>query len=314
MEFPLDDRRRRLPSTVPPGGHTARELHDAALDAGEIRHAVGYGTLTPLGRGIYAAGGVDGPAALLEALASASGAASHGTAAALLGFPEHELRLPVHLTTPTAGFRVQRAEVVPHRSDVPEDHIVERAGIRCTSPARTWVDLAQTLPPVGALVLADQILRPPRREFREVGEALAGPEELHEAVARRRGSRGIRQIRRVADLARVGVDSPRETALRYAVHRAGLPDPRVNPRIGDEPGWAFQPDLAFDAFRVAVQYEGTAVHSTSDQVLRDVRRADIAAVLGWVEVRITKEHSVDDWRPAIRKIVQALLSRGWTGR
>lgn len=314
MEFPLDDRRRRLPSTVPPGGHTARDLQDAALDAGEIRHAVGYGTLTPLGRGIYAAGGVDGAAALLEALASASGAASHGTAAALLGFPEHELRLPVHLTTPTAGFRVQRAEVVPHRSNVPDDQVVHRAGIPCTDPGRTWLDLAQALSPLDALVLADQVLRPPRREFGEVGEALAAPEDLQEAVARRRGSRGIRRIRQVAELARVGADSPRETALRYAVHRAGLPEPRVNPRIGDEPGWSFQPDLAFDAFRVAVQYEGAAVHSTPEQVLRDVRRAEIAAALGWLEVRITKDHSVDAWRPAIRKIVEALLSRGWSGR
>lgn len=43
--------------------------------------------------------------------------------------------------------------------DVPADHIVEKAGVRLTSPARTALDCARWLPRYEAVAALDQFLR-----------------------------------------------------------------------------------------------------------------------------------------------------------
>ncbi|GAA1182270.1 hypothetical protein [Nesterenkonia xinjiangensis] len=316
MEFPLSDRRRRLPPRPPNGAWTRRQLlRDGWTDAG-LRRALGYGAVVQPGHGVYCDPLAGEELALLQVLtADGTQMASHATAAALHGVSGFILERPLHLTSPRSAGRVRREGVVPHRSTVPAEQVTVVAGVRVTSPGRTWVDLALGLSQTQAVVLADQMLRSPRREFGEQGESILELSELRAAVALRRRSRGIRTVRQAAELARVGADSPQETRLRLAMWRDGLPEPRVNPKIFDDRGRVvLQPDLAIDEYRIAIQYDGVEVHSDPQQVLKDVRRAERAEAMGWLELRITKDHSRGFWRAGLLKIRRALYSRGWDGR
>ncbi|GAA3059757.1 MULTISPECIES: hypothetical protein [Actinomycetes] len=316
MEFPQHDRRRRIPRPAPAGAHRMHELLDLGWEEADVRRSLDYSTLQRVDHGIYGPLTTEVEArslTLLQAL-SASGdqVASHTTAAALLGVPGFRLIPPLHITSPVAGGRIRRRQVRAHRSDVPEEDITVLGGVRLTRPGRTWVDLALGRTLTDAVILADRMLRPPRHEFGEHGDAVMRWEEMRAAVARRRGSRGIRRVRLAADLARVGADSPQETRLRLAMWRDGLPEPRVNPQILDEAGRVvLEPDLAIDEYRIAIEYDGVEVHSEPGQVLRDVRRADRAEAMGWWELRITKDHSREQWRPGLLKIRRALRARGW---
>ena len=99
------------------------------------------------------------------------------------------------------------------------------------------------------------------------------------------------------------------------MHLAGLPKPRVNPVIHHPSGYPwFQPDLAVEEFRVSIQYEGEEFHSTPASVRKDVRRSEITEELGWLEVRITRDHMEDKGRRAITRIQHALVQRGWRPR
>ncbi|MCH8564558.1 hypothetical protein LTH96_02225 [Nesterenkonia sp. LB17] len=61
-------------------------------------------------------------------------------------------------------------------------------------------------------------------------------------------------MREALELICEGVDSPQESRLRFFMHLAGLPEPRVNPVIRHPSGhpW-FEPDLAIPEFRVSIQ-------------------------------------------------------------
>ncbi|WP_460689981.1 endonuclease domain-containing protein [Nesterenkonia suensis] len=266
-----------------------------------------------LGHGIYDAGGhqLSPLMAALQVLTADADVATHRTAAALLGLWGEELQEPLHLTVPRSRTRIRREGVVGHRADISSDHITRIGDVQVTTAARTWADQFAGGSLDDALIAADVVLRTPRMEFEGPGGAAATRQELQAAVDSRSGGRGVAMLRQAVALARERVDSPQETRLRLALHRAGLPDPEVNAWVFDEYGRpAFQPDLMFREWKVAVQYEG-AHHSSPHQVERDVWRAELAAALGWVEVRITRRHQVRAWGPAVEKVAEALLARGW---
>lgn len=317
----LGDRRRGAPIRAGTAGRTrAQLLDDEGLAPRDLRRGRYHRTVERLTTDVYR--GADGSAhpdareiALLQGLTRGTArVATHGTAAALLGLWEERLRAPHHLTVPRDGGRVRRPGlIVPHRADISGEFITEVAGIPVTTPAWTWADRAASQSLVEAVVSADALLRSPRIAFEGPGVAVAASEDLLAAVQAKAGSRGIRRVRRAAGLARPGADSPQETRLRVAIMLAGLPEPEVNEWVVDAQGRRlFQPDLLFREQRVAVQYEGIH-HSAPRQVERDVHRAELAADHGWIEVRITRRHTVDGWAPAIARIVDALRRQGWDG-
>lgn len=272
---------------------------------------------TRLARGIYSAAGLlesDRSVALLQTLTSQGPhIVSHESAAVIWGILDEELTPPFHLTAPPEGSRIRRPGLVDaHRSEIPEDFIVESDGLQIVHPAWAWLDLALGSTEERALVLADQVLstritRPGRPS------PLALKDELETAITARGRARGIRTARSALALSSDAADSPPETRLRYYCCLGGLPEPSVNPLIGDRAGERlFRPDLAFFEFRVAVQYEGALFHSDPERVLKDVRRQEITEALGWVEVRITKDHMRNGGAAAIRKIRAQLMKHGWS--
>lgn len=162
-----------------------------------------------------------------------------------------------------------------------------------------------------ALILADQFIRPGRPEYGEPA-AIASRADLRNTLELRGSANGVRRAGWALELAREGADSPQETALRFYMHQAGLPEPEVNAWICTEHGVrVVQPDLLLRRWRLAIQYDGEQYHS-GEQMRKDVRRAENTEAMGYTEVRITKDHMRNRAAAAMAKIERELIARGWT--
>lgn len=286
------------------------------LNVRDKRHAIENGFIDHLSHGLY------GPAsggelrrqylATLQALTlDTVDVVSHETAAVLHGALDQQLEPPFHVTSPRGNRRIRRPQVVGHRIDVPSEHIHKIHSVALTSPAWTWTDLALQRPLVDAVILADKFIRPGRSEFGEPAESLSTQSQLLGALKLRGRANGVRTASKALALARAGADSPQETRLRFYMHQAHLPEPEVNAWLVDQQGRrVVQPDLALREWRLAIQYDGEDYHC-GDHMRKDVRRTERTEALGWVEVRITKDHMRNQGKEAIELITRKLRRQGW---
>ncbi|MFE5835550.1 hypothetical protein [Arthrobacter sp. NPDC056493] len=242
---------------------------------------------------------------------------SHGSAARVLeaglpGWLENDWQIHV---ARRRGFSVpRRANVVGHLLTLLPDEVVEYDGVRLTSPARTWLDLASQLSLEELVVAGDSLVCSHGSDFPRPREPKCTVEDLHAMVARHPGIRGVRKARAAVELIRVGSDSQPETRMRLAIVNGGLPEPVLNFVLRNVYGApVLWPDAAYPAQRVVLQYEG-AHHNAADQYLRDIRRADIAAEYGWLEVRVSRFHLTGDRPAVVSKVRAALESRGWCAK
>ena len=124
-------------------------------------------------------------------------------------------------TTPTApttpGRGMTMSDLVARHARVTPDEVVIVDGIRVTSPARTVIDVARTLPFEQAVAVADAALH---------GEILTA-DELEAALRRAGGARGLPAARRVVAFADGAADGPGESISRVRLARAGLPRPEL---------------------------------------------------------------------------------------
>lgn len=310
------DHRRRFPSYPLPERGLRIENLLIRMGSKDIRHACYQESITHLGRGLYGPHNNGDPAAAqiatLQALTDAlPRTVSHQTAAIIHGVSKNLLKPPFHLTVPRDRTRVKHSLVIGHRSTIPTRHIWTWWGVPVTSPAWTWTDLALSTSLLEALILADTFIRPGRPEFGEQPTPLASKEQLRDALKLRGSANGVRRAAKALHLARIGIDSPQETALRFFMHEAGLPEPEVNVWLLDQHGHrVVQPDMVLRKWRLTIQYDGEDYHS-GEQMRKDVRRAERTEDLGWKELRITKDHMGDHGIAAISKIERELRSRGW---
>lgn len=206
----------------------------------------------------------------------------------------------------------RRANVVGHLLTFFPGETVEYDGVRVTSPARTWLDLASVLDVEDLVAVGDYFVCAHGPDFPRPREPLCSIEELRAMVSRHRGMRGLKTARAALELVRVGCDSAPETQMRLALTEAGLPEPELNYVLFTSAGrpilW---PDAAYPDWKIALQYDGRH-HGGEDQYLRDMERQENTALHGWVEVRIGKQHLDGDRTAVVRKVRAALQSRGWT--
>ncbi|WP_157762164.1 hypothetical protein [Nocardia yamanashiensis] len=131
----------------------------------------------------------------------------------------------------------------------PVDSAAEVDGLLVTTPARTVVDLALSLPFEAAVV---------------AGDALAGmfgltPESLAEEVDRARCRHGIAQARRVTELLDGRSQSLGESLSRLMIHRLGLPAPRTQGNVHTPDGrFVAQVDFYYENAGVLCEFDGTA--------------------------------------------------------
>lgn len=309
----------RSPKQLPPSfsePFLVSEARDFGLTTGRLRSS----DLRTPSRGIRMQAGADAGLSLaaacrpyLELLPDA--VLSHTTAARLHGMPlppSYRNEPVLHLTRPADSASTTRRQVRCHRRKLAKSDVVRPVpGIRVTSPARTFTDLAGILPLPDLVVVGDWLVSEHERSYGRVRRAVVPLEALQAYVYALRWVPRIRTVRRAVDLVRVGVDSPPETLLRLLLHDAGLPEFRPNLPLLDSTGrpvvWT---DLGCPEYRTSVEYDG-AHHLTREQQLRDHNRDLLVSELGWHQVKI----SADDMRRGNHwvagKVARGLRLGGW---
>ncbi len=194
---------------------------------------------------------------------------SHRSAARLWGFVRWEGAAPDIIVAKSKT--LTQTAVATHRCRFLEEDVVEINGMRVTTPMRTLVDLADVVP---ERVLADAF-------DQAMLLALYDQTALDDVLARARGRRGLRKLRRVlADL----TDSPRpfESGLERLAFRIlvdhGLPAPEVNVRIEVAPGRYRRADLYYRDLRLVIEVDGPhhrLPHRRRKDMVRDTELAGV---------------------------------------
>lgn len=164
---------------------STRELTAYGFNAEAIRRCERGGVLARVHRGVYVIGGAPltfdrrAHAALL-AMGPAA-AISDGTALVHWLLRPPPLRPgPIHVCIPGRGGRERRDGIVLHRPlRLPEQDVTERAGLQVTTPTRTLLDAARTLPRYARFRALEQA----ERERLDVNrDRLDAFPKLHEAL------------------------------------------------------------------------------------------------------------------------------------
>jgi hypothetical protein len=123
----------------------------------------------------------------------------------------------IHIASPADGCKPRRRNVVGHQLSFKPGEVVMFDGVRLTSPARTWLDLASLLSIDELVAAGDSIVVEHGEDFPVPRQPLASIGDLKGIVGRHPGMRGIRKARLALDMIRVGADSAPETMMRLAL-------------------------------------------------------------------------------------------------
>lgn len=280
------------------------QLRAAGLSEAAIKQGVVAGRLYPLFRSTFAVGHPrsDRHSQLVSAiLACREGSViSHGSAAALLGLwsfwpADIEIVASVEVGRKIRGIR--RRFVHPP----PPDQVVRRAGIPCTSPSRTIIDVAGL---AGPKLLADTI------EQAAVLEVLDVPKIDGILLERRR--RGAKKLSRALEpwrrySPRVRVRSRMEAKMLPLLTHHSLPIPECNEklRIGSE---TFEVDFLWRKQKVVVETDGGRFHGNPVAQARDAHLNRVLARAGYRVPRIGWDELRDEPDQAIAEIRRLLIS------
>lgn len=224
------------------------------------------------------------------------------TAARILGvpLPPQLKRMEIHITAPTA-FTPRGRNVVGHTARSAETTRMFGRVIRV--PAQLWCELASVLDLDDLIAAGDRLLS-------DKPILLTTRRHLQRAVVEHGVRRGARKLREALPQLRENVWSPRETWARLVILRAGLPEPARNHRIHGPDGRLIAiGDLVYAKFKIVIEYEGERWHSDPWSVI-DIDRYNALNLLGWLVVRVRKNHTAADVERMTR---EALVSRGWRG-
>ena len=299
-----------LPAHLSSVPFTVHEARAASLSSSRLRSS----DLASAGRLLYLPAGWEfelwGLACALSA-ATPGAWISHLTAASLWGLwlPHwFQARRELHLSKPKALPPVRREGVCGHTVLVFDDEVTLWDGIRISTPARTWLDLARILPMEDLVAVGDQLVRQPRPGLEERTEAWANLPELQALLSRHPKLKGIVKARAAAELIRPGSDSAPETFLRLALTAAGLPEPELQVRVRPSDPYSPAADMGYRRQRIAIQYDG-GHHLTREQQSSDNRRDESFNSAGWRYFKFNADDLAQDFRRAITQVRLALESR-----
>lgn len=231
---------------------------------------------------------------------------SHETVFVLRGLstPEWPYVPRIHVSAHRPAREPRTHGVVGHRLQTREPAIdVGPEGMPIENAVRAWRQCGR-LWGLDDLVAGADALLAGRHPIASLGD-------LEEEVALMGDVRGG-ILRRSLALARPGVRSPRETHLRLLLVRRGFPEPDVNVDIFSTRGeFVAEIDLAFAAWRVAVEYDGRVHAEDPRQFARDADRWAAIRDAGWDHVRILNHHLRGGGAPAVAMVRAALIRAGW---
>ena len=285
------------------GNHGLVTLADAAecgLSHKQVWRLVQEGVLVRRQRGLYQMGGFapDWLARVATGLLAAGPAAvaSHQTAIALHGI-ERLLRpaVPHVLIEDTTLLRTDKAVV--HRTRRRDDVDVTTAmGLRCTTGARTCIDLARTLPVQELVALVDDVIAA-RKSSRTL---------LYQRASDLRAGRPALSM--ILSVTHPEADgefwSWLERAFGRIVKSTGLPAPVFNaelPRVTGVFVDAFWPEAP-----LVVELDGLRFHTTASQQRKDQARANRISLAGYPVLRYSWQDVTGEPGRVAREIARAL--------
>jgi hypothetical protein len=280
--------------------------------------ARGEGVLTPkqlrgnnwvhLRRDVYADAKLDDDHRLrcrADMLVLPTGTALCGLSAALVHGVDHaaDRGTEVHVYPPLGKRLGPHAGMRVHTGRLAATDLIRVGDDLCTSPVRTAWDLGRWLPARESVPVIDSLLA-----VDAVSDA-----DLAAYARSTFGQRGSRLAARAFSMADGRSQSRPESVLRVGLVSAGLPKPVVQLAIVLPNGVTLHPDLAWEEYRVAAEYDGLW-HGDADQFHRDRRRLNLLVASGWLVLHVTSQRMRTDFAGVVREIRAALESRGWHPR
>jgi very-short-patch-repair endonuclease len=273
------------------------------LGDGAIEYAIRAGRLHPVFRGVYAVGHPNiGERGRLRAATLAGGdraVVSHRSAAALLELLD---KGPVVIDLIAPGERGRTIDGIHlHRVRAPQpDEVGTVAGIPCTSPVRTLVDLAGV---VGDWTLRSAFERAAQRRHLDIAA-------IERAIdPGRRGVRSLRALveawRQAAPLAKKGrLKSPLEAKVLPLLARRHLPAPLLNAPVNIANG-RIEVDFLWPDHRFALEADSRDFHGTHLAFERDRWRDRELMRAGYATLRVTHRQAERE----AAAVVDAIASR-----
>jgi hypothetical protein len=215
------------------------------------------------------------------------------TAAALFGFDTEQPSTLHVLDPPHCALRSADGLEVHRRDGAP---LVLVDGRRATSPAWTAIEVARSLRRPRALATLDAALR---------SGHVTRP-DLWRAAIEQKGRRGIVAVRDLLVIADARSESPMESEARLAMLDGGLPVPELQYELLDGNGDLRRLDFAWPEHQVAAEYDGVAWHTGPEAMLRDRRRYNGLADIGWTVVAIVFEDLRYREREMVARIARQL--------
>lgn len=277
---------------------TLQQAMQAGLTRSALRNACRRGRLLHLGRAVYQEAPADlhrpDKSAFLDRIAMAAlrhpdAIFSHDSAAALHGLWCPWITGWREVTTTMSSYGCLQAGARVMRRTIDRHDITTVAGIACTTPARTALDIAAQTTLAEALVVIDSFGRlgaPTRRQALDPSLRATVRDELLHAATRMRGLRGIERARRAAVLANPAAESAPESYARGLFLAAGYPEPEVGRPIRGADGRTYYADLCWPERRLIVEIDGADKYRAPSDTIGEKHREDAIRAAEWLVHRI----------------------------
>jgi hypothetical protein len=254
---------------------SADDLRRCGLSYKAVEVRLRDGHLHLLHRGVYAVGHPNVPleGRFLAAVKACGPTAvlSHFSAATLYELVRWDHRHPEVTVTTTRrhhGIRVHRS------SKLEVQDVAHHKGIPVTTPARTLVDLAATIP-----------YKPLRRAVRHAHQ-LVTIRQLLDTLDRLGPRRGCTKLARILATGHVPTRSELEDAVLDLIHAGGLQPPDVNVPLTIQ-GRRVVPDFRWPQQRLVVEADGAEWHDNRLAREDDAERQALLEAHGERVVRVT---------------------------
>ena len=251
---------------------TTEDARDAGLSKHAVNRRVRTGEWRQCARGVYFVDDrpfTDAARVRVAVWAYGANAVASGLAAAWWHGLTRFAPSVVEVTMPRNGSGRKRAGSRLRRRDLAAADVVERRGLRLTALPLTVVEAA--VRKRGGVMLLDSALQ------RDVDLR-----EVWRAHVRNKGRYGSPLARILLQAASDGARSRAERLLLTHLRDAGLTGWKTNYPVG-----GYKVDVAFPKAKVAIEVDGFAFHSSSEDFHRDRVRQNDITLAGWQVLRFT---------------------------
>jgi hypothetical protein len=292
---------------------TSAQWRAAGVTPARLRSLVRHGYLVPVRRGAFATRPAATAAendpcrahalqvAAVRASVGRDAVGSHHSAAQIHGFDLLKRPSP-ELVTLTCRPRMRRrsrpvAGISFRVAELPDAHVTRACGTEVTTPARTVIDLARTLPFVEAVVAADSALRTGKTTKEELASICDDCPHWP----------GIGQARRVVAFSDGLAESVLESCARVAFDTFGLEPPELQVTVRG-PGFVYRVDFCWEEHKTIAEADGLAKYLTGDDMLAQFRRDRLLRDAGYKVVHFTWRELFDTPELVITRTCKALAA------